>query len=563
VREGTRHDDRQGEHDGALNDPTTPSKEGECRDRAPGRPPAPKEQRFQLLVNSVRDYAIFMLDPEGYVVSWNLGAERLKGYRADEIIGRHFSTFYTEDARRARHPDDELRQAKADGRYEEEGWRVRKDGSEFWASVVITALTDEKGCHIGFAKVTRDVTERRRVTELLRQSEERLRLLVESVKDYAIFMLDADGMITTWNTGAQHIKGYLPHEVIGKHYSIFYPPDDIARGRPERELRIASTEGRYEEEGWRIRKGGERFWANVVITAVKDPVTGELRGFAKVTRDLTEKRRMELEARRAAEDAAVERSRASEATAALKLRDEFISVASHELRTPLTALQLKVQGVTLALSSDIADSESSQLKKYARRLDGALRQIERMSGLVERLLDVSRIGQHKLILSREETDLAALTRQVLEDFRETALQAGSELRVHADAPVVGAWDRARMEQVVANLLSNATTYGAGQPIDVTVEASDTGARLTISDRGIGIAPEDLDRIFARFERAAPIRNYSGLGVGLYIARSIVEAHGGAVRASSILGQGATFVVELPRQVEPVEHPSASPVESPA
>jgi PAS domain S-box-containing protein len=244
---------------------------------------------YRLLVESVDDYAIFALDETGHILSWNAGAQRIKGYTADEAIGKHFSIFYPPEKIAEGFPEFELREAARVGRFEDEGWRIRKDGSRFWANVVITALRDPAGHLVGFAKVTRDLTERRLAEEELRESEERFRLLVHGVRDYAIFMLDPTGHIATWNAGAERIKGYTDSEIIGKHFSIFYTPEDLESGKPARELEIATRTGVYEEEGWRVRKDGTRFWANVVITALRKP-NGSLAGFAKVTRDLTERR---------------------------------------------------------------------------------------------------------------------------------------------------------------------------------------------------------------------------------------------------------------------------------
>ena len=262
------------------------------------------EAEFAKLVSGVRDYAVFLLDKDGNIATWNQGAERIKGYRAEEIIGQHFSRFYPKEIALSGWPDHELEVARATGRFEEEGWRVRKDGSRFWASVVITALRDPQGDTRGFLKITRDVTDRKHAEEKLRLSEERFRLLVEGVKDYAIFSLDSTGHVATWNAGAQRIKGYAADEIIGQHFSAFYPQEAIDRGWPEEELRRAAADGRIEDEGWRLRKDGSRFWANVVITALRDD-TGALKGFAKVTRDLTEHREAEENARRlVAEEAA-------------------------------------------------------------------------------------------------------------------------------------------------------------------------------------------------------------------------------------------------------------------
>ncbi|MEO8551487.1 MAG: PAS domain S-box protein, partial [Kofleriaceae bacterium] len=281
------------------------------------------DELFRLLVSSVRDYAIFMLDPKGTIATWNPGAARFKGYTADEIIGRHFSVFYPEVDVQAGKCEMELEGAIRDGRFEDEGWRVRKDGSQFWANVVITAVHDESGRLVGFAKVTRDLTERRRAEEELVFAAERSRLMIDSVRDYAIIMLDPQGTITSWNTGAERIKGYTAEEIIGSHFSRFYPPEDIAAGKCEMELEVAAREGRFEDESWRLRKDGSKFWANVVISAVRD-ADDRLLGFAKVTRDLSERKRNEEE--RAARLAAEQANRT---------KDEFLAMLGHELRNPL------------------------------------------------------------------------------------------------------------------------------------------------------------------------------------------------------------------------------------
>jgi len=258
------------------------------------------DEAYRRLVDSVRDYAIFLLDTQGHVVSWNQGAQRLKGYRADDIVGRHFSVFYPPAAIEKRWPQHELETAARVGRFEDEGWRVRKDGSYFWANVVVAAIHDDDGKLIGFAKVTRDLSERRENEERLRQSEERFRLLVDGVQDYAIFMLDTEGRIMSWNQGARRLKGYAAPEVIGKSFSMFYPPEALERGWPATELREATRLGHFEDEGWRLRKDGTRFWANVVITALRDG-DGTLRGFSKITRDLSGRRAQEERVRQSEE----------------------------------------------------------------------------------------------------------------------------------------------------------------------------------------------------------------------------------------------------------------------
>jgi PAS domain S-box-containing protein len=247
---------------------------------------------YRRLAEAVHDYAIFLLDASGRIVTWNPGAQRIKGYRAEEIVGQHFSRFYPQEAIDRRWPEQELETAAKQGRFQDEGWRLRKDGSRFWASVVITALRDERGELRGFGKITRDLTERRHQEDTLRQSEERFRLLVDAVKDYALFMLDPEGRVVSWNPGAERIKGYRAAEVIGRHFRMFYPEEARQRRWPEQQLAAARQQGRYEDENLRVRADGSTFWAHVVMTPVLD-ASGTLRGYDKVTRDRTDRKRIE------------------------------------------------------------------------------------------------------------------------------------------------------------------------------------------------------------------------------------------------------------------------------
>ncbi len=333
----------------------------------------PLEGKLQLLVEAVIDYGIFILDPQGFVVSWNTGAQKLKGYTAGEIIGRHFSTFYSPEAVASGWPEEELRRAVRDGRIEDEGWRIRKDGSRFWANVTITPIYGDGGALTGFAKVTRDLTERRAHEEELRASEERFRLLVESVRDYAIFMLDTDGIVRSWNAGAHSIKGYTADEIIGRHFSVFYTPQDREAGKPAHGLRTAIANGRTEDEGWRVRKDGSVFWADVVITAVRDR-NGELIGFAKVTRDMTERRRFE------------ELERSSQ------MMNEFLAMLAHELRNPLAPIRNAVTVMQLE------SLPSPTLRNCRDIID---RQLTHVTRLVDDLLDIGRLTTGKVKLHRE------------------------------------------------------------------------------------------------------------------------------------------------------------------
>src|SRR5579883_2096580 len=255
--------------------------------------PAPDEharyvsdsRRFELLVDSIVDYAIVMLDRDGFVISWNRGAQRTNGYSAAEIIGQHYSRFFSREDQENRVPERNLDAARTAGGHEGEGWRVRKDGSRFRANAVLQALRDDDGTLIGFADITRDISERIAAEVTLRDNERRFRLLVDGVTDYAIYMLDPSGIITSWNAGGERLKGYQSSEILGQHFSIFYTKEDRATGRPGRVLEIAAREGRYEAEGWRVRKDGSRFWASVVVDAIRTP-DGRLEGFAKITRDV-------------------------------------------------------------------------------------------------------------------------------------------------------------------------------------------------------------------------------------------------------------------------------------
>jgi PAS domain S-box-containing protein len=241
---------------------------------------------YRLLVEAIQDYAIYMLDRTGIVTSWNPGAQRFNGYTADEIVGEHFSRFYSEEDQKSGVPARALEAAARDGRFENEGWRVRKDGTHFWAFVVVDPIRNRSGEIIGFSEITRDLTERKAAEENLWRSEAQFRLLVQGVSDYAICMLDKEGRVTSWNLGAQRIKGYRADEIIGQHFSRFYTEEDRAAGLPQKALESATRKGRFENEAERVRKDGGRFWAHVVIDPIRDDA-GELIGYAKITRDIT------------------------------------------------------------------------------------------------------------------------------------------------------------------------------------------------------------------------------------------------------------------------------------
>jgi len=503
------------------------------------------EQRFRLLVEGVKDYAIFMLDPQGHVLTWNAGAERFKGYKAAEIIGQHFSRFYPADALKAGLPAHELQVAAATGTFEDEGWRVRKDGTLFWANVVITALRDPAGALVGFAKVTRDLTQRRHHEESLRQSEERFRLLVEGVSDYAIFMLDVNGIVASWNAGAERIKGYAAHEIIGRHFSTFYPADARQSGWTEHELQVAAETGRFVDEGWRIRKDGTSFWAGVTITALRDR-QGRLIGFAKLTRDLTGQKRaeaLEVAGREREEILEAERSARIEAQRATRIKDEFLATLSHELRTPLSS----ILGWTQILKHKAEAMKPADLK---RGIDVIDRNARAQVRLIDDLLDLNRIMAGKVRLDLKQVSLPDIVQNVIEsaELGAKAKGIGIETRLDPDTPPLSA-DSGRLQQIVWNLLSNAIKFTAsGGRIEVVLQRTGATAVLSVADNGVGIAESFLPRVFDRFAQsdASTTRRFGGLGLGLAISKQLVELHGGTIRASSAgEGKGATFFVELP------------------
>jgi PAS domain S-box-containing protein len=517
--------------------------------------PEQSAERFRLLVDGVKDYAIFMLDPEGRVQTWNSGARLIKGYEAREIIGQHFSRFYPPEALSRDLPGHELRVASAEGRFEDEGWRLRKDGSRFWANVIITALYDESKKLVGFAKITRDLTQRRAHEEDLRLSEERFRLLVEGVTDYAIFMLDVDGTVATWNGGASRIKGYRGDEIIGQHFRKFYPQDAIESGWPEHELRVAAADGRFVDEGWRIRKDGSKFWAHVTITALRDE-TNRLRGYAKLTRDLTERKRTEaLEASGAEREAMLEAERGARMLAqrSARIKDEFLATLSHELRTPLNAI--------LGWSQLLRTRSTPEPAEFQRAMEVIERNARAQVRLIDDLLDLSRIMSGRFRLDVQQVSLVEIVKGALDSIEPTAQTKGVRLESILDPKsVIVSGDAGRLQQIFWNLLSNAIKFTPkGGKVQVLLQRVNSHIEFSVSDTGIGIPPAFLPHVFERFSQkdTSTHREYGGLGLGLAISKQLVDLHGGSIQAKSLgEGQGATFVVNLPLIILGIDrHPS--------
>jgi PAS domain S-box-containing protein len=498
-------------------------------------------RRLQLLIDAIVDYAVFMIDVNGVVRSWNSGAERLKGYKADEIIGKSFSVFYKPEEQVERVPAKALATAKATGRFNTEGWRVRKDGSRFWALVVIDAIRDDTGQLLGFAKVTRDITERQQAYHELFESERRYRLLIEAVIDYAIFQLDPTGNITSWNPGAQRIKGYAPNEIIGKHFSQFYTSEDQELEIPKRALAEAAEHGRFEAEGWRVRKDGTTFWASVVIDRIQDE-TGNLVGFAKITRDITERKQAQ-EKLKEVEDQLV---------ASQKL--EAVGQLSGGIAHDFNNLMMIVIG-----NLEAAERYSRQMREggnLLRALSNAKRGAQRAAGLTSRLLAFSRrqaLDPKPMHLNNVLTGL--------QDFLQRTIGERVEVQTVGSA---GLWpievDPNHLESAIVNLAINgrdAMPQGGKLTVEaVNVPADEDYCRLNpelmpgqyvalcVSDSGIGMSKEILGHAFEPFFTTKEPGH--GTGLGLSQVYGFVKQSGGHVKIYSEVGQGTTIKMYFPR-----------------
>jgi PAS domain S-box-containing protein len=552
---------------------------------------------LHLFIDNVQDYAMFLLDAGGHIETWNRGAKRIKGYEAGEIIGQHFSIFYTPEDIKASKPQRLLARAAAEMRVEDEGWRVRKDGSRFWANVVITALRDERGELYGFGKVTRDLTARRAMEDQARRlaeeraarsaaeaAEARVRfladvgaalsasvdydatlrkvaeLVVPRLADWStVFALDDEGVFRRRAV----IVGDPAKAELAREYEQEFSP---ARHRAGQHLEVARTgksvllpvverslleSAAQNEEHLRVLDGlGVRSCMMVPLTS-RDGVIGVLNlmrsevGREYGAGDLVLAEEVASRAALAIENARLfreQRQIASELEAALRIRDEFLAIAGHELRTPLAAMLMQIESLQRAAG------RTSEGQRLAERLAKAGAAGARLATLVDQLLDVSRIQAGSFSLDPRPMDLVALVRDVAS--RQSDQTPTVEIRLDADVgELTGLWDRERLDQVLTNLLSNAVKYGQGSPVEISLRRRGGEAVLEVSDRGIGISPAAQQRIFERFERAAASSDYGGIGLGLWIVRQIVEASGGRIEVRSQPGQGSTFIVSVPIGLE--------------
>jgi PAS domain S-box-containing protein len=505
--------------------------------------------RYRLLVEAVTDYAIYMLDPAGTVSSWNPGAQRIKGYLANEIIGQHFSQFYTEKDQKIGLPARALETARLEGKFENEGWRVRKGGSQFWAAVVIDPIRSPSGDIIGYAKITRDLTERKQAEQMLKLSEQQFRLLVQGVTDYAIYMLDLEGKVTNWNLGAQRIKGYAPEEIIGRHFSQFYTDEDRAAGEPHRALETAKREGKFEKEGWRVRKDGTGFWAHVVIDPLRDE-TGKLLGFAKITKDITERREAQAKLDKTRE--ALNQSQKMEAIGHLT------GGIAHDFNNLLMAVLSSLELIRKRLPDD---------PKLLLLLDNAMQGAQRGAVLTKRMLAFARRQE----LNTETIHIPELVRGMSDMLQRSLGQSISiETRFPLKlSPIIA--DANQLEMALLNLVVNARDampQGGQIIIAANEEALSAGnannmkpgryVRLGVTDTGQGMDAETLKRATEPFfTTKGPGK---GTGLGLPMVHGLAEQFGGCFDLRSRVGEGTTAEIWLPT-AEGIKMPE--PARSPA
>jgi PAS domain S-box-containing protein len=470
------------------------------------------------------------------ITYWNRGAERMYGWTRSQALGRVpaelLDTSYPV-------PLEQIEAILAKGgRWEGELRHTARDGRRLHVLGRWTLQRSGDGAPLAILETNSDVTAQKEAEEELQASNQLFRLLVLGVVDYAIFMLDPDGRIASWNEGAQRIKGYAPEEIIGRHFSVFYPRQDVESGKPGWELEIAEREGRFEDEGWRLRKDGSRFWANVVITALRDE-EGRLRGFAKVTRDITARReqeqRAELEREREAEQLREHAARMAELE---KSKTQFLNLASHELRGPLAV----VRGYVSMLEDGTIPPE--KVGEVAPLLEVKLQQMEL---LVQQMLETARLESNVLQLKLERFDLGREVAQVVDSFRPLGGPVHPLRLWLPREPVWVVADRPRVTTIVANLVDNAIKYSPhGGPIEVTVRGDPRWASVSVRDWGIGIPEADREKLFRRFGRVVPEElAISGTGLGLFLSREMARRHGGDLLLESAPVRGSCFTLRLP------------------
>lgn len=476
---------------------------------------------FMRLADAVDGHGIVLLDPAGAIVSWSRGAERTMGHRASDIVGQPVACLYTPEARAGGQADQELRLALSQGRYEAEDWRLRQDGSLFLASVVTTPVFDDAGEHAGFGSVIRNVSDSRASAEAHFQNGERLRLLLDGARDYAIYMLDPDGHILSWSKGAELIKGYSAEEVLARHYRMFFRREDQAEGLPSWQLQRALLHGRTEEEGWRLRKDGSTFWAHIVLTPIHSG-DGTHIGFAKVVRDMSD------------------RVRLRELAHSLQRMNEFLAVLGHELRTPLAPMKYALH---LLDRHKPADANARMACEVLER------QLDHLTHLLDDLLEAGRLTSGRMAIRPQPIPFGRVVQSAVESVWPVVTARSQAVDLDLDDRLWVNGDELRLVQVLQNLLSNAAKFTPeGGSIRLSAAIEGERLRVLVADNGQGMDPATIDRLFQLFAQGknAAHGDNRGLGIGLALARAIVEMHGGKITAASEgAGKGSVLTVELP------------------
>ena len=491
---------------------------------------------YQKMIEEIEDYAIVLLDKNGLIQNWNRGAQLIELYKEEEVIGKHFSMFYLEQDLAAGMPGKLIREAEEKGRAIHEGWRKRKDGTRFWGSITITAIHGDDNEIIGFSKVTRDLTDKKIAEDSLKMSEERYHQMIAEVQDYAIILLDADGLIQNWNAGAEKIKGYGSAEILGKSFELFYTPEDREDRLPFKLLKIARESGKAIHEGWRVRKDGSRFWGTIVITALHGK-TGHIIGFSKVTRDLTQKK--------------MDDEKLLAYTAELEIQnselEQFAYVASHDLQEPLR----KIQTFAELIQENYDNKEF--VSKYFEKLNSSAR---RMSALIRSLLNYSRLSRDRS--ETRQIDLNTVLTEVMQDFELLIGEKNARITSGTLPTVEG--NQMQLGQLFSNLISNSLKFSTVDPSINIISSKvrkdqipDAPAslheknywRIDFADNGIGFEQQYDKVIFSLFQRLHGKQEYAGTGIGLALCKKIVENHNGFISASGEKGTGATFTIYLP------------------
>jgi PAS domain S-box-containing protein len=500
---------------------------------------------FHKMVDEIEDYAIILLDKDGRVLNWNKGAQKIKGYSKEDIIGKSFRLFYTKEDQLRNHPEELIETAIKKGKAVEESWRCRKDGSRFWGNITITTLFDDDKNVLGFSKVTRDLTERfkadqelKKVYEELKKSEELYHKMVSDVEDYAIILLDKYGKILNWNKGAEKIKGYREEEIVGKSFRVFYTKEDQLRNHPEELIEMAIREGKAVEESWRCRKDGGKFWGNITITPLFDDDNNIL-GFSKVTRDLTERYKADKKIRELNRNLEQKvNHRTAELEAINRELEAFSYSISHDLRAPLRG----IHGYTKILLEDNAEKLDEDA---VNTINVVLRNTEKMGQLIDDLLAFSRLGRKSLNI--REINMNDLVRGVINEIPKSKKQKIS-IDIHHLIPAMG--DPTFIKLVWINLISNAVKYSSTKAIskiEIGCKPEETQITYYVKDNGVGFDMKYYNKLFGVFQRLHSEEEFEGTGVGLASVHKIIKHHGGSLWAEAKEGEGAIFYFKLEKE----------------